>query len=238
MSRDWAVVVAAGKGRRMGADVPKQYLSIDGQPVLWHTLRALATSGCVAGLMVVLAEDDAHWPAWPDCDGVPIHTTHGGETRAQSVLNGLLALHGKAHTQDFVLVHDAARPLIAKADIQALIADTNEHKSGGLLAAPVTDTIKQAQAEQNVSAEVAHTVDRSLLWRALTPQRFRHGLLCEALRDAQSQGVAISDEAMAMERMGHAVALVRGRADNIKLTRPEDLPLLTWLLQQHKEHHA
>ncbi|MFT3791633.1 MAG: 2-C-methyl-D-erythritol 4-phosphate cytidylyltransferase [Rudaea sp.] len=221
----WCVVPAAGRGARFGGDLPKQYLPLAGKPLLLHTLERLAAHPLIAGLVVALAADDARWPRFSELDGKPVATTTGGDGRADSVLAGLRALRGKVDDFHFVLVHDAARPCVRAADISRLI----EHgvpAGGGLLGAPVRDTLKRADAQGRAAA----TEPREARWRALTPQLFRLGELVAALESAHAAGVAVTDEAMAMELAGHKPLLVEGGEDNIKVTTPADFALAEFLL--------
>lgn len=228
----WAVVPAAGIGRRMGAELPKQYLQIGGRTVLEHTLTALAGVDALAGAVVAVAADDRCWPdvssGLSSMLAYPLFTAPGGTARAESVLNTLDVLHEFAAPDDWVLVHDAARPCVRADDLSALVTALRDDPVGGLLAVPVRDTLKQADAE----LRCATTVDRSRLWHALTPQMFRLGVLREALRAAQAAGVSVTDDAAAMEHAGLRPRLIEGHADNLKITRPEDLVLAEFHLRQ------
>jgi 2-C-methyl-D-erythritol 4-phosphate cytidylyltransferase len=229
-ARFWAVVPAAGRGSRMGAAIPKQYLPLLGRPLLAHTLLRLARHPDIAGVAVGIAASD---PAWPGIEGqIPklVCTAPGGPERARTVLNTLQALRAHAAEDDRVLVHDAVRPCLRHTDIDRLIAAASGHPDGGLLAIPVADTLKRADAERHVVS----TVDRRQLWRALTPQLFPLGLLCHALEQAIAAGSEITDEAMAIERLGRHPLLVEGRSDNIKVTRPEDLMLAELFLRREE----
>lgn len=222
----WAVVPAAGAGARFGADMPKQYLPLAGRTVIQWALRPFLVRDDVAGIVVVVPPGDKRWEAMrPDTDRVI--TALGGAERADSVLNGLEALEGRAHRQDLVLVHDAARPCLTDDDLAALLEAVGDGE-GGLLAIPVGDTLKRADA----AGRATGTVDRSSLWRALTPQIFRFGILMDAIRSALSEGARVTDESSAMERIGIRPKLVAGRADNIKITRPEDLTLAAFILDR------
>jgi len=152
----------------------------------------------------------------------------GGKERCHSVLNGLNALSDSALTDDWVLVHDAARPCVRQQDLRLLIDTLADHAVGGLLGRPVHDTIKKTDARGVVTG----TVERDCLWHAYTPQMFRYGLLRAALTKALEDGYEVTDEASAMEHAGHRPLMVEGHADNIKITRPEDLPLAEYYLQQ------
>lgn len=222
----WVIVPAAGRGVRAGGAIPKQYQPVAGRPLIEHTLKVLASHSRIAGLVVVLAADDSHWPGWDTLQGKPVHTVIGGNQRADSVLAGLAALPDSVAEDDFVLVHDAARACLCHADLDALMDAQAEH--GALLATPLVDTLKRA----GVDGQVVQTVPREGLWRALTPQRFRRGPLARALRAAAVDGVLVTDEAMAMERVGIFPRLVEGSPDNIKVTTARDFKLVAWLLGQ------
>lgn len=221
----WAIVPAAGIGARMGADQPKQYLPLAGRPVLLHTLDRLLAAPRVAGLVLALRADDRWWPALGYAPEKPLHVITGGGTRAASVLTALdhLAQHAAAGTP--VLVHDAVRPLLHPTDI-ARLCDAPLDADGCLLATPLTDTVKRADA----AGRIAETVPRESLWAVQTPQRFRLDALRDALRDALATGVGPTDEAQAMEHAGFRPRLVPGRRDNLKITVPQDLPLALCLL--------
>lgn len=224
--RYWAVVPAAGIGRRVGGPLPKQYLKLLGTAVLVHTLRRIAGVPEVEGIVVALAADD---PWWDELDlqvDKPVRTVVGGAERAHSVAAAVAALCSELCERDWILVHDAARPCVRIDDIRRLIGAVRQHPCGGLLASPVHDTVKQA----GMQGEVVATVDRSRLWRALTPQLFRAPLLHAALQAGLTQVERITDEASAMELAGHRPLLVEGSATNIKITRAEDLALASFYL--------
>ena len=222
----WVVVPAAGRGLRAGAAIPKQYQVICGRPLIEHSLRALASHPGIEGMVVVLAANDDHWPGWTSIKGRPLITVSGGAQRADSVLAGLAALPVTVAEHTSVLVHDAARPCIGRADIDALLA--REDENGALLAVPLADTLKRA----NGAGCIIDTVPREGLWRALTPQFFRRGLLTRALRAAAAAGLVVTDEAMAMERIGYSPRLIEGSADNVKVTTAQDFALVEFLLSQ------
>lgn len=215
----WAVVPAAGRGTRFGAELPKQYLQVGGQPLIAWTLHALLSHPSIAGAMVVLATDDPHWPGWDEIAGKPVLTCLGGAERADSVLAGVNALPDSVRQDEFVLVHDAARPNLAHADLDRLLDLGRADPVGAILAAPVRDTLKRAGDDGGIDGTEA----RERLWRAFTPQVFRRLQLSKALDAAHAAGVAITDEAMAMERQGLRPLLVEGREDNFKVTTPADL---------------
>ena len=216
----WAVIPAAGVSRRMGATVvPKQYLQLRGRSVLeWSAAPFLARTDC-AGVVVVLAAEDRQWSTLELSRNPRVATTIGEAERWGSVRQGLNSLRDRVGQDDWVLVHDAARPCLSRHDLQQLIHAVQADEMGGLLAAPMSDTLKRADDAGRVDA----TVDRTGLWRALTPQMFRFGLLDRALHEAASRRVSVTDEAQAVELLGAKPRLVAGSADNIKITIPEDL---------------
>ncbi|MBZ4186139.1 2-C-methyl-D-erythritol 4-phosphate cytidylyltransferase [Thermomonas sp. RSS23] len=222
----WALVPAAGSGRRFGGDVPKQYLHAAGKPLIGHALEALLAHPQMDGAVVALAADDPHWPGWTTLHGKPVVTCVGGLERADSVLAALYALPENVAHDALLLVHDAARPNVRGCDLSTLIAAANAQRDGAILAAPVRDTLKASDADHRIEA----TVPRAGLWRALTPQAFRRDLLQRALQAAQAAGVTVTDEAMAVERLGLHPVLVEGREDNLKVTTPADLALVEFLL--------
>lgn len=225
--RCWAVLPAAGTGTRMGAELPKQYLQVAGATLLEHSLRALLGCGHIDGIVVALHPQDSRAGQLAVFQDPRIHTVAGGEQRSSSVLAGLDALSVRAAPHDWVLVHDAARPCLQSRDIEGLIEAVIDRDTGGILAEPIVDTVKQASAD----ALVVRTLDRSTLWRAQTPQMFRLDELRSALHQAQEQGLVVTDEASAMELAGYPVQLIVGPAGNLKVTVPEDLPLAAWYLQ-------
>lgn len=224
----WIVVPAAGVGRRMGAEVPKQYLDLCGKPIIVHAIERLAALPGVQGIMVAVSQEDRYWRQTRPTLEVPLWTTGGGVERCDSVLNALQDLGQYAADEDWVLVHDAARPCVRREDVECLIDSLRDDTVGGLLARPVSDTMKRAGANRRV----VRTEDREGLWHALTPQMFRLGLLRHALEQAIEYESPVTDEASAMELAGHQPLLVEGHADNIKITRPEDLSLAAYYLQQ------
>ena len=224
----WAVVPAAGQGSRFGGEVPKQYLQVAGEPLLAHTLRALLSHPGVAGVVVVLAEDDPHWPGWRELEGRPVVSCVGGEARADSVLAGLQALPDGVRADDFVLVHDAARPNLHPDDLGQLLERGRADPVGAILAVPVRDTLKRAGDEGGID----RTEPRERLWRAMTPQLFRRLQLTRALQAARDAGIAVTDESMAMERKGARPLLIEGREDNLKITTPADLDYFEFLLSR------
>ncbi|HEY6985186.1 MAG TPA: 2-C-methyl-D-erythritol 4-phosphate cytidylyltransferase [Rhodanobacteraceae bacterium] len=223
--RLWCIVPAAGSGRRFGSDIPKQYLPLAGKPLLEWTLERLAACAEVRGLMVVLADGDGWWPGITEVVGKPVRTATGAAERSGSVLSGLRALPADVAPDEFVLVHDAARPCISPDDVTMLVV-RGIPAGGALLATPLRDTLKRSGAERRVVG----TESRDALWRALTPQLFRRGELTRALEVARAGHIAVTDEAMAMELQRHRPLLVEGAEDNIKVTTPADLALAALLL--------
>ena len=227
----WCVVPAAGVGKRMGADHPKQYLSLLNKTVCEHTLLRLRSVPHIRKIVVCLSPEDTWWPALSLHDDPAIVTVDGGSERCHSVLNGLHYLRTLAADDDWVLVHDVARPCVRREDIEKLIAATRDHRDGGILATPVRDTLKREGQQQQIS----ETVDRTRLWHALTPQLFRVGALTHALEAALAAGATVTDEASAIEWAGGDPLLVEGHPDNIKITHPSDLSLALLYLQQHHQ---
>ncbi|MEE4099938.1 2-C-methyl-D-erythritol 4-phosphate cytidylyltransferase [Pseudomonas viridiflava] len=219
----WAVIPAAGIGARMAADRPKQYLQLGSLTILEHSLLSFLDHPRLKGLVISLAVDDPYWPALPCALDSRIQRVDGGKERSGSVLNALLHLHAQgANDDDWVLVHDAARPNLARSDLDNLLSELADDPVGGLLAVPARDTLKRADS----NGRVTETVDRSMIWQAYTPQMFRLGALHRALADSLVSDVSITDEASAIEWAGQSPRLIEGRSDNIKVTRPEDLEWL------------
>jgi 2-C-methyl-D-erythritol 4-phosphate cytidylyltransferase len=232
--RYWAVVPAAGSGVRMGGELPKQYLPLAGRTVIEHTLQRLLDHERISGVVVAIAASDncfsAVRPRLVD-HGKPCLVVEGGAERFQSVLNALHALEKIASATDWVLVHDAVRPCVRRDDISRLMDVLQGHAAGGLLGLPLHDTIKRV----DTAAQVAATLDRSLLWRALTPQMFRLDALGAALERVQTDQVGATDECAAMEYAGAAPQMVEGASDNIKITLPQDLVLAEFYLSQQEK---
>ena len=222
----WVVVPAAGRGMRFGGDRPKQYHPVLGRPLIQHTLERLAAHPRISGLCVVLAPDDGYWAGWREIGGKPVLRCAGGAERADSVLAGVRALPPAVREKDWVLVHDAARPCLRSDDLGRLLDHGAAHDVGAILAAPVRDTLKRATR----GGTIARSEPREQLWRAFTPQMFRRAALERALESALAAGVAITDEAMAFERLGLSPLLVEGAEDNLKVTTPSDLALAEYLL--------
>jgi 2-C-methyl-D-erythritol 4-phosphate cytidylyltransferase len=210
----------------MGADHPKQYLPLAGAPVIRHALAALCAVPAISRVFVVLAPDDSEWAGhdWSELGHKLDVLNCGGATRAESVINGLQAAAKIIGADDWVLVHDAARPCLTVAHVEALIDEIGDDDVGGLLAGPVADTLKRA----GPGSRSETTVPRDGLWQAQTPQMFRHGLLLRALQQAP----AVTDEASAIEALGLRPRLVAADASNLKVTYPFDLKLAEWILSQ------
>ena len=220
----WAVIPAAGVGKRMGASIPKQYLPLAGKTVLEQTLDIFVKHPHIAGIIVSVTDGD---PYWQDIAGhyqainKPLLVASGGEERCHSVLNALTELSDQIAGHHWVLVHDAARPCLPASDIDRLINELADSNCGGLLGLPMADTVKRC----NPDREVLETVDRSELWRALTPQMFPLGVLKNALQDAINNKALVTDEASAVEQQGLKPKMVEGQPGNIKITHPGDLQL-------------
>jgi 2-C-methyl-D-erythritol 4-phosphate cytidylyltransferase len=216
----------------MAADIPKQYLSLNGQTVLEHALDTLFGCARISGIVLALSPDDSHWPAlearYSDHNLVCVA---GGRERCHSVLHALTQLAAQAKDVDWVLVHDAARPCLRAEDVDFLIDTLAPASDGGLLGVPVSDTMKRTRP----NGEITETIDRVHLWHAQTPQMFRLGQLRSALEEALAQDMLVTDEAAAMELAGYHPRVVRGHADNIKLTVPEDLALAEFYIGQRKQ---
>ncbi|MFT4822248.1 MAG: 2-C-methyl-D-erythritol 4-phosphate cytidylyltransferase [Cryomorphaceae bacterium] len=226
--RCWGVVPAAGIGSRMSAELPKQYLLLHGRTVIEHALQALLDCDVLEAVMVAISPEDKRPPSLACFNHDKVRLTEGGATRTDSVLAALRALHEFAEPSDWVVVHDAARPCVSIDDIHRLIATVKDTGVGGILAEAIADTVKLVSKEGNV----VKTMDRELLWRAQTPQVFRLGLLTSALEKAADEQYAVTDEASAMEWVGHPVQLVLGSCRNLKITVPEDLALAEFYLRR------
>ncbi len=225
----WAVVPAAGVGKRMNADRPKQYLPLLDKTVIEHTLMRLLKADVFSAVAVSISEEDPYWPELDIASNEKVITAAGGKERADSVLSALKAIRTLASDDDWVLVHDAARPCITTIDIIHLINSLKTDDVGGILALSSHDTLKNVQGDF-----IVETLDRRHIWRALTPQMFRYGLLKSALEAAEGNP-AITDEASALELKGLQPKIVEGRPDNIKITRPEDLALAQFYMEHQND---
>ena len=227
----WFVIPAAGIGARMNANKPKQYLMLGNKTILEHTLLRILTLPKLAGVVVALSPEDNYWKTLDVFQNPLIHTTTGGESRADSVLNGLNYLSDKVECNDWILVHDAARPCVTIPSIQQLCDQLKDGAVGGILSVPVSDTIKQVASKN----EIQTTVDRSPLWQAQTPQMFRYQFLLDCLTKTLANKENITDESSAVELCGYKPLVVEGRNDNIKITRPDDLMMAEFILQQQEK---
>ena len=224
MPSHFALLPAAGVGARMGAEHPKQYLDIHGRPMIWHAIRAFEGHPAIARVYVVISPEDGWWDGynWSAFAHLTVLRC-GGATRAESVLNGLKSMAGDVGKDDWVLVHDAARPCLSRTLLDKLFSEVDGDAVGGILAAPVADTLKR----EGEGGRIQETVPRAGLWGAQTPQMFQHGLLTRALLQA---GTAVTDEASAVEALGLSPRLVESDLTNLKVTYPRDLEVAAWLL--------
>lgn len=226
MPNYFALIPAAGLGARMGRDLPKQYLPLRGQPMLYHALKRLCETSQISHVYVVLAPQDHYWAEydWQEFSSQLTPLFCGGETRSESVLNGLTGMHSTVSADDWVLVHDAARPCLSAVHLAKLIAEVGDDQVGGLLAMPVADTLKRADGARRV----VQTEPRASLWQAQTPQMFRYALLKKALEAVQ--GDTPTDESRALEQLGYHPKLVESDSCNLKVTYPQDLELAKLIL--------
>ncbi len=225
------IIPAAGSGSRMGADAPKQYLSLNGKPLIQHVIKVFDQAAEINSIHIILSEGDVHWrSAGLSLSGknpgskVQVHYC-GGDTRAETVLNALNAITAQVDADDWILVHDAARPGLSNLLLNQLISTLENDEVGGLLALPVADTLKRADTQQRVSA----TVPRADLWQAQTPQMFKYATLKKALTEFAGTP---TDEAEAVEALGLKPKLVTGELRNLKVTYPQDLAVLSALFNQ------
>ena len=230
-NKNYALIPAAGSGSRMGAELPKQYLPLLGKPMIHHTLSIFCVHPAISRVFVILSPDDTGWQQYDfSALGDKVEVLHcGGATRAETVLNGLNAIADQTRADDWILVHDAARPCLTQSMLDSLLAELADDDTGGLLAVPVADTLKR----EGKNGRVDHTEPRAGLWRAQTPQMFRYGLLRAALRASGTD--APTDEAQAVEFLGRAPRLVMGDGHNLKVTYPEDLVIAELLLKNGNE---
>lgn len=224
----WLVIPAAGAGKRMQSARPKQYLALRGSLILDLAISRVSDHAPLAGCVVAISRDDPWWRETRASQDEKVSRCIGGQERADSVLACLEWLNGRAAEDDWVLVHDAARPCLHPDDLNRLLGELAGHEVGGLLAAPVTDTLKRSSPG---ARDVVETVDRDHLWRALTPQMFRFGILKSALQASISAGRPVTDEASAVEQSGYFPCIVEGRPDNIKVTVPADLAMADFVLR-------
>ena len=230
--RYWAVIPAAGTGIRMQAKIPKQYISINNKLILEHSLEQFCLHPAIEGVVIAISKDDDVWETLDIRSHPKISVVEGGVERCHSVLNGLRALSARANINDWVLVHDAARPCLRKEDIDRLMDALDDDKVGGLLGLPVRDTMKRADA----TGTIQETIVREGLWHALTPQMFHLGVLIDSLEKAFSKGLLVTDEAQAIEFNDLQPALIEGHPDNIKITHNNDLALAELFLSQQENN--
>lgn len=226
----WAIIPAAGMGSRFsGSGEPKQYAQIHHQTVLEYSVDAMLHCAGLQRLVVAIHPDDQRAATLPLAGNPKVSLVTGGAERCDSVLAALQAIQAEAAADDWVLVHDAARPCLSPHDLDVLVETLQGHPVGGILAVPATDTLKQVNG-----LEIHHTIDRSSVWQAQTPQMFRYGLLLQCLQAAREKSLVVTDEASAIEAFGHKARVVEGSRSNIKITYPEDLALATFYLQQEQ----
>lgn len=231
----WVVIPAAGVGKRMQADRPKQYLPLLDKCVIEQTIACFSSHPKISGIIIALSPDDPYWKDLNiNCDK-PLYTIDGGNERCDSVLNALIYLKSELalHDDSWVMVHDAARPCLSQEDLNKLITALENSAVGGILASPVRDTMKRSSdSNQHI---IHHTENRDNLWHALTPQMFRFALLFDALQQALDNNISITDDASAIEYLGLPAELIEGDASNIKITKPSDLALAEFFLSRAKE---
>ena len=230
-SQRYSVVIpAAGVGRRMGSEQPKQYIEIDGKTILEHTLEPFIQHPDIAQIVVVVSADDPYCQSMNCLQQAKVNVAYGGQERCHSVMNGIMHLRDTITPDEWVLVHDAARPCIHQSEISLLIEALKAHPVGGILAWPVRDTMKRSDDQ----GKIVDTIEREHLWHALTPQMFRWQILFDALNEAHNQGQVVTDEAQAVERMGLQPQLVAASCYTSKVTTPADLQLAQQYLAMHR----
>ena len=232
MPKFFALIPAAGSGSRVGEALPKQYIQLAGKPMIHHAIDTLCSNKRIAHVIVVLSPDDSHWPQhdWSEFSSKLVVLNCGGATRAESVLNGLSTLETSIAIadEDWVMVHDAARPCLTSIQLEKLLDELTNDDIGGLLAIPVADTLKRSDTNQRATI----TEPREGLWQAQTPQMFRYRILTNALSSAD--GINVTDDASAIEALGLHPKLVLGDSNNFKVTYPQDLALAELILQKRK----
>ena len=228
MPKCWAVIPAAGIGERVGSKIPKQYLQIAGKTILEHAISPFIDNSRIAGITVALHPQDTYFDTLDikSCSE-KVHVATGGVTRAHSVFNALESFEAKLDKNDYILVHDAARPCLTMSDLDKLIDVCIQHEVGGIIGSRVTDTIKYVENDN-----IVNTLDRENIWRAYTPQMFKFGVLQNAIQKAFKNKVCITDEASALEYAGYQPCMVEGDARNIKVTTAEDVFLAETFLKK------
>ena len=233
----WVVIPAAGVGKRMQSELPKQYIKIHDKTILEHTINCFSQHPEIAGIVVAINFEDPYWNDLKiDTGSLPLYTVEGGAERSDSVSQALeyLSVVEQAAKDSWLMVHDAARPCLSQQDIDALLAIRETDAVGGILASPVRDTMKRGDEAQLIT----HTESRDNLWHALTPQMFRLGQLQDAFQHCLDKNITITDESSALEAIGEKPKLVEGSSTNIKVTQPADLDLATWLLSKNGANNA
>lgn len=218
----------------MRGSIPKQYLLLQDKRVIEHTLSALLAESQIAQIVVCIAPEDENWGQLACADDARVSSAIGGETRAHSVLNGMLSLASHANDQDWLLVHDAARPCLSQQALSQFVQQLSNDDVGGILALRSNDTVKRATQQEDKQSSVAQvetTLNRDEIWYAQTPQMFRYGLLKQALESALACNADITDEASAIELAGHHPKLIEGERRNLKITKPEDLQMANFFLE-------
>lgn len=229
----WAVIPAAGSGTRMQSDKPKQYLEFHGKSIIEHCLDRLLSHPEIDGAVVVLQAGDRTWESLGYQSQKPVFTADGGNERQHSVYKGLAALQQHCGNNAIALVHDAVRPLVSHEDLGKVIAAARVHSAGAILATPLNDTLKR----QTEDRQIAETIERQGLWRALTPQVFHLPVLLDALKRSNDEEIAITDDAQAVELAGYSPALVAGNVDNLKITTQGDLSLAERIWSNQRNQH-
>lgn len=225
----WVIIPAAGMGSRMASDRPKQYMKIHDQTMIEHTIQPFIQLDWIEKIFVAIAEDDHYWHQLSISSHENIEIISGGKERIDSVMNALAALQNYADKDDYIFVHDAARPCLHVEDLEKLYAEMQKTESGVILADKISDTLKKSRENQQVDK----TISREDMWRALTPQVFKNELLLNAFEFVQqNKSVMITDEASAVEALGRSPTLLQGRTDNIKVTKQQDMQLAAIILQQ------
>ena len=232
--RCWAIIPAAGSSQRMGSKIPKQYQTIFSTTVIEASIACFLRQPKILGVIVALHADDTRWSSLEIAKHEAVYTVTGGATRLESVSLALSKLISMSNEYDFVLVHDAARPCLTDSDLYHIIQNLLDSEVGGILATPVVDTLKKAIKSNNSEDLIDKTLDRTNLWKALTPQMFRISILKRALDFCLENKIEVTDEASAVEAIGQEVKLVEGRSDNIKITQLDDLKLAEAILKQHQ----
>lgn len=226
----WAIIPAAGTGQRMASSIPKQYLKLWNKTIIEHAATALLNSEDIRQIVFALHIDDEYFSRLSLFKNNPrIRRVTGGATRAHSVLNALEAIKSEIRHDSYVLVHDAARPCLTSTDLENLMQTCFQHNVGGVLAAPVRDTIKQVHQD-----EILSTLDRTQIWCAFTPQMFKFDILYNAITQALKNNILVTDEASAIEYMEYHPCVVEGSISNIKVTRPEDVGIAEMFLAMEK----